>query len=131
MRKGTKTITTEVSGYFADDGTFFIEEEKCRDYEAEQFKRKLFNITFDVNLEKPRYVDDMTYFIPKNQKDIEMFIFVREYYNCIADGITLDSPLTIYKYDYEREEYIDIIQYCKELIAEINFLVPDTFSETT
>ena len=131
MQKGTKTITTEVSGYFADDGTFFIAEEECRKWEAEQFKRKLLDITFDLNFKKPIYVDDMTYFIPKNQKDIEMFIFVREYYSCIANGITLNSPLSIYKYDYNREEYIDIIQQCKELMAEINFLVPDTFPKTT
>ena len=130
MRKGTKTITTEVSGYFADDGTFFIEEEECRDYEAEQFKRKLFNITFDINLEKPRYVDDITYFIPKNQKDIEMFIFVREYYSCIVNGITLNSPLSIYKYDYNREEYIDMLQQYKELTAEINSIVPNTIPKT-
>lgn len=131
MRKGTKTIMTEVSGYFADDGNFFTSEEQCRDYEVNQIKEKLFDITFDINLKKPHYVDDMTYFIPKNQKDIEMFLLVREYYGCITNGITLDSPLSIYKYDYEREEYINIIQQCKELIVVINSLVPNTFPKIT
>ena len=73
----------------------------------------------------------MTYFTPKNQKDIENFIAVREAYGYFTTGISLNSPVSIYKYDYRNDEYIDMVKQCKELIAEINFLVPNTFPKTT
>lgn len=129
MTEGTKTM--EVNGYFADDGKFFTDEEECRDYEVNQLKRKLFDITFDLNFEKPEDVSDMIYFIPKNQKDIENFIAVNQSYEYSTRGISLNSPKSIYKYDERNDGYIDIVKQCKELIAEINFLVPDTFPKTT
>ena len=128
MKAGTNVI--EVEGYFADDGEFFVNKEDCEDYEVDQLKRKLFDITFDLNFEKTEYIDDIKYFVPKNQKDIEMFLTVNNYYGYIVNGITLDSPLSIYKYDYKKEEYIDLIQQYKELTAEINFIAPNTISET-
>ena len=129
MTEGTKTM--EVKGYFADDGKFFTDEEECRNYEVIQLKTKLFDITFGLNFEKPEDVSDMIYFIPKNQKDIENFIAVNEAYEYSTRGISLNSPMSIYKYDARNDEYIDIVKQCKELIAEINFLVPDTFPKTT
>ena len=131
MRKGTKTITTEVSGYFADDGKFFTSEDQCRDYEFNQIQEKLFDTTFDSNFEKPEDIGDMIYFIPKNQTDIENFIAVNEAHGYSTIGISLNSPMSIYKYDERNDGYIDIVKQCKELIAEINFLVPDTFPKTT
>ena len=129
MTEGTKVM--EVKGYFSDDGEFFLSEEQCRDYEFNQLKEKLFDITFDSNYEKPEDIDDVIYFIPKNQKDIENFIAVNEVYDYPTIGISLNSPMSIYKYDTRNEEYIDIGKQCKELIAEINSLVPDTFPKTT
>ena len=129
MTEGNKTM--EVKGYFADDGKFFTSEEQCRNYEVDQIKEKLFDITFDLNFDKSENVDDMTYFTPKNQKDIENFIAVNEYCGYTTKGISLNSPISIYKYDYRNDEYIDMVKQCKELIAEINFLVPDTFPKTT
>lgn len=129
MTEGTKIM--EVNGYFADDGKFFTSEEECLSYEVNQLKEKLFDITFDLNFEKPENIYDMTYFTPKNQKDIENFIAVREAYGYSTKGISLNSPMSIYKYDAYNDEYIDMIKQCKELIAEINFLAPDTFPKTT
>ena len=131
MRKGTKTITTEISGYFADDGKFFEDEVECHNYEINPLMRELFNITFDSNFEKPKEVGDMIYFVPKNQKDIENFIDVNKTYGYSTEGISLNSPISIYKYNERNCEYIDMVKQCKELIAEINFLVPDTFPKTT
>ena len=129
MTEGTKIM--EVKGYFADDGKFFTDEDQCRDYEVNQLKEKLFDITFDLNFEKAENVDDIMYFTPKNQKDIETFITVNEAYGYSTIGISLNSPMSIYKYDERNDGYIDIVKQCKELIAEINFLVPDTFPKTT
>lgn len=129
MTEGTKVM--EVKGYFADDGKFFTDEDACRNYEVDQIEEKLFNITFDLNFEKPENVCDMTYFTPKNQKDIENFIAVKEAYGYATKGISLNSPMSVYKYDAPNNEYIDMVKQCKELIAEINFLVPDTFPKTT
>ena len=129
MTEGTKTI--EVKGYFADDGKFFTSEEQCRDYEVNRGKEKLFDITFDSNFEKPKDIADVIYFIPKNQKDIEKFIAVNEAYGYSTIGISLNSPMSIYKYNECDDGYIDIVKQCKELIAEINFLVSDTFPKTT
>ena len=127
MTEGTKVM--EVKGYFADDGKFFTDEEQCRDYEMNQLERKLFNICLDLNFEKTEYIDDILYFMPKTKKDIKNFLEVNEYYGYTADGITLDSPITIYKYDNERNEYIDLLQQCKELITEINTITPNTIPE--
>ena len=124
-----RTKTMEVKGYFANDGKFFTSEEQCRNYELDQIEEKLFDITFDLSFEKPENVCDMTYFTPKNQKDIENFIAVREAYGYATRGISLNSPMSIYKYDAHNNEYIDMVKQCKELIAEINFLVPNTISE--
>ena len=124
MTEGTKVM--EVSGYFADDGEFFIDEDSCRDYEIEQIKRKIFDISFDLNFEKTEYIDDILYFAPKNQKDIELFLEVNAYYGYVVEGITPCSPISIYKYDNRREEYIDIVRQCNELIDEINKIVPNT-----
>ena len=129
MTEGTKTM--EVKGYFADDGKFFTSEEQCRDYEFVQIKEKLFDITFDLNFEKPEDVDDMIYFVPKNQKDIENFITVNEAYGYSTMGISLNSPISIYKYNERNDAYIDMVKQCKELITEINSIVPDTFPKTT
>lgn len=129
MTEGTKTM--EVKGYFADDGKFFTSEEQCRDYEVNQIKERVFDITFGLGFEKPEDVSDMIYFVPKNQKDIENFIAVNEAYGYSTIGISLNSPISIYKYDARNNEYIDMVKQCKELIAEINFLVPDTFPKTT
>ena len=129
MTEGTKTM--EVKGYFADDGKFFTSEEQCYDYELNQLKEKLFDITFGLNFEKPKDVSDMIYFIPKNQKDIENFIAINEAYGFATEGISLNSPISIYKYNEHNDVYIDIVKQCKELIAEINFLVPGTFPKTT
>lgn len=129
MTEGTKVM--EVKGYFADDGKFFTDEEECRNYENIQLKTKLFDITFGLNFKKPEDVSDMIYFIPKNQKDIENFIAVNQAYEYSTRGISLNSPMSIYKYDVRNDEYIDMVKQCKELMAEINFLVPDTFPKTT
>ena len=94
-------------------------------------KERLFNITFGLNFEKPEDIDDIIYFVPKNQKDIENFITVNEAYGYSTMGISLNSPVSIYKYNERNEEYIDIFKQCKELIAEINFLIPNTFPKTT
>ena len=127
MTEGTKTM--EVKGYFADDGKFFISEEQCYDYELNQLKEKLFDITFDLNFEKPEYIDDIRYFVPKNQKDIENFITVNEAYGYSTMGISLNSPISIYKYNERNDDYIDMVKQCKELIAEINSVVPNTIPE--
>lgn len=129
MTEGTKIM--EVKGYFADDGKFFTDEDQCRNYEFNQMEEKLFDITFDSNFEKAKDIADVIYFIPKNQKDIENFIAVNEAYGYSTMGISFNSPTSIYKYDDCDDGYIDILKQCKELIAEINFLVPDTFPETT
>ena len=129
MTEGTKTM--EVKGYFADDGKFFTSEEQCCDYEFNQLKEKIFDITFGLNFEKPEDVGDIIYFVPKNQKDIENFIAVNETYGYSTEGISLNSPISIYKYNERNDGYIDIVKQCKELIAEINFLAPDTFPKTT
>ena len=127
MTEGTKTM--EVKGYFADDGKFFTDEVECYDYEINQLMRKLFNITFDLNFERPENIYDMMYFIPKNQQDIEMFIAVRENYGYTTEGISLDSTISIYKYDTHSNTYIDMVKQCKELIAEINSVVPNAIPE--
>ena len=127
MTEGTKVM--EVNGYFADDGKFFTSEEQCRDYEVDQIKEKLFDITFDLNFDKPENVDDMTYFTPKNQKDIENFIAVREAYGYSTTGISLNSPISIYEYDERIDGYIDIVKQYKELITKINSVVPNTIPE--
>lgn len=124
MIEGTKVM--EVRGYFADDGEFFTDEDSCRDYEVEQIKRKIFDISFDLNFEKTEYIDDILYFAPKNQKDIELFLEVNEYYGYFVEGITPCSPISIYKYDNNRGEYIDMVRQCNELIDEINKIVPNT-----
>ena len=127
MTEGTKVM--EVKGYFADDGKFFISEEQCRDYEINQIEEKLFDITFDLSFEKPENVCDMTYFTPKNQKDIENFIAVREAYGYSTIGISLNSPISIYEYDERIDGYIDIVKQYKELITKINSVVPNTIPE--
>ena len=127
MTEGTKTM--EVKGYFADDGKFFTSEEQCYDYEFNQIKEKLFDITFDLNFEKPEDVDDMIYFVPKNQKDIENFIAVNEAYGYSTEGISLNSPISIYEYDERIDGYIDIVKQYKELITKINSIVPNTIPE--
>ena len=127
MTEGTKTM--EVKGYFADDGNFFTSEEQCYDYEFNQIKEKLFDITFDLNFEKPEDVDDMIYFVPKNQKDIENFIAVNEAYGYSTEGISLNSPISIYEYDERIDGYIDIVKQYKELITKINSIVPNTIPE--
>ena len=127
MTEGTKTM--EVKGYFADDGKFFTSKEQCYDYEFNQIKEKLFDITFDLNFEKPEDVDDMIYFVPKNQKDIENFIAVNEAYGYSTEGISLDSPISIYEYDERIDGYIDIVKQYKELITKINSVVPNTIPE--
>ena len=127
MTEGTKTM--EVKGYFADDGKFFISEEQCYDYELNQLKEKLFDITFDLNFEKPEYIDDIRYFVPKNQKDIENFITVNEAYGYSTMGISLNSPISIYKYNERNDDYIDMVKQCKEFIAEINSVVPNAIPE--
>ena len=129
MTEGTKTM--EVKGYFADDGKFFTREEQCYDYELNQLKEKLFDITFGLNFEKPEDIGDIMYFVPKNQKDIENFITINEAYGYSTMGISVNSPISIYKYDECNDDYIDIVKQCKELIADINFLVPGTFPKTT
>ena len=129
MTEGTKT--KEVKGYFADDSKFFTSEEQCYDYEFNQIKEKLFDITFDLNFEKPEDVDDMIYFVPKNQKDIENFIAVNEAYGYSTEGISLNSPISIYEYNECIDGYIDIVKQYKELITKINFLVPNTLPKTT
>lgn len=118
MTEGFKVM--EVRGYFAEDGEFFIDEEQCRDYEIEQIKRRLFDITFDSNFEKTDYIDDILYFAPRTMKDIEFFLEVSEYYGYTTEGITLNSPITIYKYDNRRGEYIDLLQHYKDLTIEIS-----------
>ena len=127
MTEGTKTM--EVKGYFADDGKFFTTEEQCCDYEFNQLKEKLFDITFDLNFEKPEDIDDIIYFVPKNQKDIENFITVNEAYGYSTEGISLNSPISIYEYDERIDGYIDILKQCKALITEINSVVPSTIPE--
>ena len=127
MTEGTKTM--EVKGYFADDGKFFTSEEQCYDYEFNQLKEKLFDITFGLNFEKPEDVDDMIYFVPKNQKDIENFIAVNEAYGYSTEGISLNSPISIYEYDERIDGYIDIVKQYKELITKINSVVPNTVPE--
>lgn len=128
MTEGTKTM--EVKGYFADDGKFFTSEEQCCDYEFNQLKEKLFDITFDLNFEKPKDVDDIIYFIPKNQKDIENFIAVNEAYGYSTIGISFNSPISIYKYNGCNDGYIDMLQQYRELTAEINSVVPNTIPKT-
>ena len=127
MTEGTKTM--EVKGYFADDGKFFTSEEHCCDYEFNQIKEKLFDTTLDSNFEKAEDIGDVIYFIPKNQKDIENFIAVNEAYEYSTIGISLNSPISIYKYDERIDGYIDIVKQCKELITEINSVVPNTIPE--
>ena len=129
MTEGTKTM--EVKGYFADDGEFFTDEDKCKDYEMQSLAEKIFDIAFNSKFKKATNIDEISYFTPKTKEDIDIFLTVNEYYGYVAEGISLNSPISIYKYDTNRNIYIDIMNQCKELIAEINFLVPDTFPKTT
>lgn len=129
MTEGTKVM--EVKGYFADDGEFFTDKDKCKDYEIQSLAEKIFDIAFNSKFKKATNIDEIFYFTPKTKEDIDIFLTVNEYYGYVAEGISLDSPISIYKYDTNRNIYIDIVKQCKELIAEINFLVPDTFPKTT
>ena len=128
MTEGTKTM--EVKGYFADDGKFFISEEQCEDYEMRLLMKKISDIIFDSDFNNPEDIEDIIYFTPKTKEDIDIFLTINNYYGYSVEGISLDSPVSIYKFDTDYRIYIDILQQYKELTAEINFVAPNTISET-
>ena len=127
MKKGKKTI--EVNGYFSDDGKFFASEEQCKEHEAECLFYKISDKVFDDSFHKKCCIDDITYFAPENKEDIQTFLKVHERYEYDTEGISLNSPISIYKYDDYNGNYVDMIQQCKELITEINSVVPNTIPE--
>ena len=127
MTEGTKTM--EVKGYFADDGKFFTDKDECKDYEMQLLGKKISNILFDSNLEKAEDIEDIIYFTPKTKEDIDIFLTINNYYGYSVEGISLDSPVSIYKFDTDYRIYIDILQQYKELTAEINSIAPNTISE--
>ena len=128
MTEGTKVM--EIKGYFANDGEFFTDKDKCEDYEMQSLAEKIFDIAFDSKFKKTKNVDEIFYFAPKTKEDINIFLTVNEYYGYFAEGISLNSPISIYKYDTKRNIYIDILQQYKELTTEINSIVPNTISKT-
>lgn len=127
MKAGTKVI--EVEGYFADDGEFFTDKDECEDYEMQSLAEKIFDITFNSKFKKAKNIDDILYFIPKTKEDIDLFLTINNYYGYVVEGISLDSTISIYKYDTTRNIYIDILQQHRELTVEINSLVPDVIPE--
>lgn len=127
MTEGTKTM--EVKGYFANDGEFFTDKDECEDYEMQLLKEKISNILLDSNLEEAEDIEDIIYFTPKTKEDIEIFLTINNYYGYSVEGISLDSPISIYKFDTDYRIYIDMLRQYKELIAEINSIAPNTISE--
>ena len=127
MTEGTKTM--EVKGYFADDGEFFISEEQCKDHEADCLFYKISDKVFDDSFHKECCLDDITYFSPQSKEDIQTFLKVHEMYGYDTEGIYLNSPISIYKYEDYNDKYVDILQQYKELITEINSIAPNTISE--
>ena len=127
MTEGTKVM--EVKGYFADDGNFFASEEQCKEHEADCLFYRMADKVFDDSFHKKCCLDDITYFSPQSKEDIQAFLKVHEMYNYDTDGIDLNSPVSIYKYDDYNGNYVDLLQQCKELITEINSVVPNTIPE--
>ena len=127
MTEGAKVM--EVKGYFADDGEFFTDKDKCKEYEMQSLAEKIFDIAFNSKFKKATNIDEIFYFTPKTKEDINIFLTVNEYYGYVAEGIFLDSPISIYKYDTNRNIYIDMLQQYRELTAEINSIAPNTISE--
>lgn len=127
MTEGTKTM--EVKGYFADDGKFFTSEEQCEAYEMQLLMKKISDIIFDSDFNTPEDIEDIIYFTPKTKEDIDIFITINNYYGYVVEGISLDSPISIYKFDTNYQIYIDILQQYRELTVEINSVVPNTIPE--
>ena len=63
MTEGTKVM--EVKGYFADDGEFFTDKDKCEDYEMRLLMKKISDIIFDSDFNNPEDIEDIIYFTPK------------------------------------------------------------------
>lgn len=127
MTEGTKIM--EVNGYFADDGKFFTDKDECKGYEMQLLGKKISNILFDSDLKKVEYIEDIIYFTPKTKEDINIFLTINNYYGYSVEGISLDSPVSIYKFDTDYRIYIDMLQQYKELTTEINSIAPNTISE--
>lgn len=128
MTEGTKIM--EVKGYFADDGKFFTDKDECKDYEMRLLMKKISDIIFDSDFNNnPEYIEDIIYFTPKTKEDINIFLTINNYYGYSVESISLDSPVSIYKFDTDYRIYIDMLQQYKELTAEINSIAPNTISE--
>ena len=127
MTEGTKVM--KVKGYFADDGEFFTNKDECKDYEMQLLRKKISNILFNSNLEEAEDIEDIIYFTPKTKEDIHIFLTINDYYGYSTEGIFLDSPVSRYKFDTNYQIYIDILQQYRELIDEINSLIPNTIPE--
>lgn len=129
MKKGTKVL----NGYFADDGKFFEDEKKCRNYEMQK--------VFDGFKDKCRYDGDwggmprasspgkVEYFAPESKEDIANFIMVMNYFGYTTNGILVNSPISIYKFDNDKKEYINLIQEYNAFVRTLNTFLTDKIPE--
>lgn len=129
MKKGTKVL----SGYFADDGSFFENEKKCKDYEMKkifnEFGRKLRYRGDYGCFAVSNYPGEVEYFAPKTEEDIKNFIMVMNYFGYTTNGITMNSPISVYHFDKDKKEYIDLLIEYNLFIRELNIFIPEKISE--
>lgn len=129
MKKGTKVL----NGYFADDGEFFEDEKKCRDYEMlaifNAFKDK---VRYDGDwgsLPRATYPGKVEYFAPENQEDIGNFIMVMNYFGYTTNGISINSPVSVYKFNKDTKEYEDLILEYNANVETLNTFLSNKIPE--
>ena len=129
MKAGTKVL----NGYFADDGTFFENEKKCKDYEMKkifnEFGRKLRYKGDYGCLAVCNYPGEVEYFAPKTKEDIKNFIMVMNYFGGTTNGITMNSPISVYYFDKNKKEYIDLLIEYNLFVRELNVFIPEQIPE--
>lgn len=95
MRTELREVTVKQEVYIADDGTEFMDEEECVDYEFNLLEKTL--DIYNSNYEKVTDVESCHIANLHTSADVKNFIKACEVYGIIDDGI--DGP-GLYMYGY-------------------------------
>lgn len=129
MKKGTKVL----NGYFANDGKFFEDEKKCRNYEMQkvfdEFKGKCRYDGDWGGMPQASYPGEVEYFAPESKEDIGNFIMVMNYFGYTTNGISINSPISIYKFNKDTKEYENLIQEYNGFVRTLNVFLSDKIPE--
>lgn len=75
------------------------------------------------------YPGEVEYFAPENQEDIGNFIMVMNYFGYTTNGILINSPISIYKFNKDTKEYENLIQKYNANVRRLNVFLTDKIPE--